>query len=80
MDVALEAARSHASQAKVAKHFDKVYKDECMLCFRSPFSPWGLYVNLNSFQSFCRHHVDLDHQRAGINLYLHIKQTKVTEI
>lgn len=77
MEVAMEYACSQASQAKVAKHFDKVWKDECMMCFRSPFSPGGLYVNLNSFQGFCRHHVDLDHQRSGNNLYLHIKQTKV---
>ena len=49
---ALEAARAHAGEAKQAKHFDKVFKDECMMCFRSPFSPDGLYVNLNSFQGF----------------------------
>lgn len=75
---ALEAARSHASEAKQAKHFDKVFKDECMMCFRSPLSPGGLYVDLNSFQGFCRHHVDLDHERSGNVLYLHIKQTKVS--
>ncbi|KAG7673554.1 hypothetical protein KSW81_006756 [Nannochloris sp. 'desiccata'] len=74
---ALEAARSHAGEAKQAKKFDKVFKDECMVCFRSPFSPDGLYVNLNTFQGFCRHHVDLDHERSGNVLYLNIKQTKV---
>lgn len=75
---ALEAARSHAGEAKQAKKFDKVFKDECMVCFRSPFSPDGLYVNLNTFQGFCRHHVDLDHERSGNVLYLNIKQTKVS--
>jgi ubiquitin carboxyl-terminal hydrolase 5/13 len=78
MEEALEVARAHASEAKQAKHFDKVFKDECMMCFRSPFSPDGLYVNLNTFQGFCRHHMDLDHERSGNVLYLHIKQTKVS--
>ena len=75
---ALQVACSHASEAKQAKHFDKVFKDECMLCFRSPLSPGGLYVNLNTFQGFCRHHVDLDHECSGNVLYLNIKQTKVS--
>lgn len=73
----MEAIAGNASKAKTAGHYDKVWKDDCMLCFRSPLSPGGLYVNLATFEGFCRHHVGLDQARSGGVLYLHIKQTKV---
>jgi hypothetical protein len=31
-------------------HADKVYRDECMFSFDTPFSEGGLYLNLSTFQ------------------------------
>ena len=51
-----------------------------MLCFCTPQSPDGLYVNLHTFQGFCRDHISFDQQRNGGVLYLHMKSVKVGEI
>ncbi|KAI1717809.1 ubiquitin carboxyl-terminal hydrolase domain-containing protein [Ditylenchus destructor] len=35
----------------------KVYKDECVYCYRTPFFPGGLYVCLKKFVALCPHHI-----------------------
>lgn len=55
---------------------DKVYRDECMFSFDSPFSPEGVFVNLHTFQCFGQSFLELDRSRGG-QLYLNIKSTKV---
>ncbi|CAJ0956668.1 unnamed protein product, partial [Mesorhabditis belari] len=35
----------------------KVYKDECIYCFNTPFFEGGLYVCLKTYCSFCPRHV-----------------------
>lgn len=47
------------------KHFDKVYKDECMYSFDTPESPGGLFVNLKTFQVLC-----LAQIKQGRSLYI----------
>ncbi|KAI8465117.1 MAG: hypothetical protein J3K34DRAFT_473698, partial [Monoraphidium minutum] len=58
-------------------HYDKVYKEECVYSFDTPFSPGGLYVNLKTFQGFGADYVGLDHEKTGNVLYLHERWTKV---
>ena len=77
MSGALDVARTNAHRVKVATHYDKVWKDECMLCYCTPRSPGGLYINLGTFQAFCPDHVQMDQERTGQVLYLHAKSNKV---
>eukprot|EP00879_Flechtneria_rotunda_P017301 GHRR01018124.1.p1 GENE.GHRR01018124.1~~GHRR01018124.1.p1 ORF type:complete len:265 (+),score=52.51 GHRR01018124.1:327-1121(+) len=58
-------------------HFDKVYKDECMYSFDNPESPGGLYVNLKSYQGVGEDYLELDHQKSGNTLYLHLLWERV---
>ncbi|CAD7697819.1 unnamed protein product [Ostreobium quekettii] len=73
----LDLVRKHMSTVRTASHYDKVYKDECMFSFDTPFSPGGLYINLNTFQGFGEEYVALDHERTQNALYLHEKWHKV---
>jgi ubiquitin carboxyl-terminal hydrolase 5/13 len=50
---------------KSPQHFDKVYKDECVFTFDTPYSENGLCVNLKSWQGFAADMVDVDIQRGG---------------
>lgn len=50
-----------------------IWKDECAFSFQTPFSKTGLFMNLESFQSFSEHFIGLDHDRTGNNLYLNLK-------
>ncbi|GBF95360.1 ubiquitin carboxyl-terminal hydrolase [Raphidocelis subcapitata] len=60
-------------------HHTKVYKEECMYSFDTPFSAGGLYVNLKTFQGVGSDFLDLDHEKGGAptTLYLHEAWTKV---
>ena len=53
-----------------------VFKDECMFCHDTPYSPEGLFVSLNSFRGYSRDHVALDHakSRRETSLYLNIRK------
>lgn len=51
----------------------KVWKDECAFTFDTPTSEYGLFVNLNTFQSFGLNAVALDRSRTGCSIYLQIK-------
>ena len=46
----LPVIRSQFSKIKLCSTHDKVYKDECLLSFDTPFSPGGLYVNISTLQ------------------------------
>eukprot|EP00112_Aurelia_sp_Birch-Aquarium-sp1_P012383 Seg2604.5 transcript_id=Seg2604.5/GoldUCD/mRNA.D3Y31 product="Ubiquitin carboxyl-terminal hydrolase 5" protein_id=Seg2604.5/GoldUCD/D3Y31 len=53
---------------------DKVYKDECMLCYQTPFSDGGLFVSFNNLQGFCQEHVKSFTQKSGKDAFLHLKK------
>jgi len=55
----------------------KVYNEQCVLSFATPFSEDGIYLNLNSYQSFARNYVDFDFARTGNPCYLNIKKREV---
>ena len=79
MDSGLESLLAGClSKVKVPQHYDRVFKDECMFSFDTPLSEGGLYLNLNTHQSFGKEYVDMVHQsRTEFPLYLHIKWTRV---
>lgn len=77
-EAVLDLVREHMrADAKAPGTYDAVYKDECMFCFGSSESPGGLYINLRTHQAFDEQHVDMDHERTGVVLYLHQQASKV---
>jgi len=50
---------------------EKVYKDECVLTFDTPFTTEGLYVNLATLQGVSADLLEIDCLRTGSKLYLH---------
>eukprot|EP01039_Chlorochromonas_danica_P011056 gene11056-12314_t len=55
----------------------KVYKDECVYSFDSPYSETGLYLNLLTMQGVGENYLQLDVQRTHCKLYLLQKWKKV---
>ncbi len=51
----LPIIRSQFSKLKICGPQDKVYKDECVYSFDSPFSDGGLFVNMATFQGCLLH-------------------------
>merc|ERR550514_900815 len=73
----LDKIRSAMRGIRVAGAYDKVFNDECLLSFDTPYSAGGLYVSLRSYQGFGADYVALDQQRTGNSLYLHLSWKKV---
>jgi len=78
-ELTLIRAAMRSPGVKVAGAYDKVYNDECVLSFDTPFSPTGLYVSLTTFQGFGEPHVMLDHERTGNALYVHFRARRVAK-
>lgn len=78
-EAGLAKVRALMSGLQVPQHYDKVYKDECVYCFDSPFSPHGLYVNIRSRLAFGEDYVGKDAAKAGPSgaLYLLQKWTRI---
>ncbi|KAG8191918.1 hypothetical protein JTE90_007718 [Oedothorax gibbosus] len=66
----------HIQNVRIPTSGDKVYKDECVLCFDSPESDNGLYVCMSSFLGFCRKHVESYFSKTSNSLFLHLKRYK----
>ncbi|CEF65782.1 Ubiquitin carboxyl-terminal hydrolase [Strongyloides ratti] len=56
---------------------DKVFKDECIYCFRTPYSEGGIFVCLETFAGFCLKHVlnYINHYEKKV--FLNISKKKV---
>ena len=74
----LKVLRAQASKCRVPQELSTVEKDECMFSFDSPWSPNGLYTNLNTWESFGRDYVEGDSARNGQLVYLFQQFYKVT--
>jgi len=78
MEASIEKIRSVMSGVKAPQHYDKVFKDECVFSFDTPFSEGGLAVNLKTWQGLGADMVSLDLQRnGGTGLYLVHKYKRV---
>ena len=66
-----------AEELRVPSAYDKVYNDECMYSFDSPYSDNGLYISLHTYEGvgvkYLRHHSE----KTGSILYLHSKWIQV---
>ena len=72
----LSILRSSFSRLKIPTVHDKVYNDECVLTFDSPFSDNGLYVNIITWQGFGEDVLQYDISKGG-RVYLHQKWTQI---
>ena len=73
---ALTAVRAEMGKMRMPSANDKVYKDECVLSFDSPFTDTGLYVNLVTYQGFGKDYLEADIRKGG-RVYLHEKWTQI---
>ena len=73
----LPVIRGEFSKLRVPQVHDKVYNDECMFSFDSPFTDTGLYVNMSTFLGYGVDHYLADSARTGCKLYVHLKWTQV---
>lgn len=76
---ALPIIRAEMSKLRVPVASDKVYKDECMFSFDSPFSDGGLFVNMVTLKGYGKDYLDKDMQSTGCKLYLHLKWDQVAK-
>ena len=60
METLLDRVRASMRGLVPATEYDKVYNDECVLSFDSPFSPGGLYVSLRTYLGFGAQHVGVE--------------------
>lgn len=56
---------------------NNIWKEECAFSFATPFSKNGLFLNLQTFQSFSEAFIGLDHDRTGNTLYLNMRFEKI---
>ena len=68
--------RSQISKLKIPSAHEKVYNDECVLSFDSPFSDNGLFVNMSTYMGYGADHYLADSAKSKCLLYLHEKWTQ----
>ncbi|KAF8368018.1 usp-5 [Pristionchus pacificus] len=67
------------SAYSIPNHESKIFKDECMFCYTSPYHPGGLYICLKTFTAFCEHHMREMAERRGRNVFLQLKSKKTRD-
>lgn len=77
ISTALPLVRGEFGKLRMPSSHDKVYKDECVLSFDSPFSEGGLYVNVSTWMGYGQDYFLQDFERTGNRLYLHEKWAQV---
>lgn len=73
----LPLLRGEMSKMRVPHHRDKVYKDECVYSFDSPYTDTGLYVNTVTFNGVGQRFLNHDSRVSGCKVYLHQKWAQV---
>lgn len=69
--------QSNISNYKIPTIYDKIYKDECIYSYDSPYSDDGLYVNLVSFHGIGKDYLHYDIYKTNQTIYLHIKFNQI---
>eukprot|EP00621_Florenciella_sp_RCC1693_P016503 CAMPEP_0182531890 /NCGR_PEP_ID=MMETSP1323-20130603/10212_1 /TAXON_ID=236787 /ORGANISM="Florenciella parvula, Strain RCC1693" /LENGTH=833 /DNA_ID=CAMNT_0024741539 /DNA_START=51 /DNA_END=2548 /DNA_ORIENTATION=- len=57
--------------------YDKVYNDECVFSFDTPFSPGGLYVSLTNWQGVSASYLTSHSTKTSSPVYVLIKKVRV---
>ena len=66
----------YSTEARLATVNDRVYKDQCVYTYETPFSPDGLYVCLNRFIGVARSMIPIYFDKTKSHLYLRIKMSR----
>lgn len=69
--------QSNIHKYKIPANNDKVYKDECIYSFDSPYSDEGLFVNLISFHGIGKDYLHYDIYKSNQFIYLHLKYNQI---
>lgn len=67
----LQIIRSQLTNIRIPTTHSKIYKDECVLSFDSPYSSTGLFINLQTFFSYNVEQYLHNSVITGNKLYLH---------
>lgn len=76
----ISVIRAEISKLKIPGTHEKVYNDECMLSFDSPFSDSGLFVNMSTFLGYGVDYYLTDSARTNCRLFVHEKWTQIPRI
>lgn len=76
----LPLLRNEMGKMRIPHHHDKVYKDECVYSFDSPYSDSGLFVNTINFNGVGERFLKHDSRVSGCKVYLHQKWTQVPHV
>ncbi|PIA31158.1 hypothetical protein AQUCO_05200036v1 [Aquilegia coerulea] len=74
----MEFLRSNLSKVRIPEPTNRIYKQECCICFDTPKSECGLFIDMNSFLAFGKDCVVWNYEKTGNSVYLHIQQIKKT--
>jgi ubiquitin carboxyl-terminal hydrolase 5/13 len=72
-DAVLRLIRSQFAHIKAPGPRDRVFKNESLLDFDTPFSPGGLYVSLATWAAYGERFIQAERAASGGVLYLHQK-------
>ena len=72
----LAVIRGEISKVKIPGAYDKVYNDECVVSFDSPFSDGGLFVNMSTFLGYGVDHYLGDSSKSSCRLFVREKWTQ----
>lgn len=75
----LSLIRADISKIAPATAGDRVFKDECVYCFDSPFSDSGLFVNLQSYVGVSQQHLKFEKSPCRLFLFQKWEQVKKPE-
>lgn len=73
----LPVLRGEMSKMRIPSRDTRVYKDECVYSFDSPYSDGGLYVNTLNFRGVGQRYLEIDSIKTGCKVYLHEVWTQV---
>eukprot|EP00271_Cylindrocystis_brebissonii_P006504 TRINITY_DN19281_c0_g1_i1.p1 TRINITY_DN19281_c0_g1~~TRINITY_DN19281_c0_g1_i1.p1 ORF type:complete len:853 (+),score=178.72 TRINITY_DN19281_c0_g1_i1:93-2651(+) len=62
----------YVSYVRIPEAGTRIYKEECCMCFDTPLSPGGLFIDLTSFLAFGKECVSWNQIKTGHPLYLRI--------
>ncbi|KAH7721977.1 ubiquitin carboxyl-terminal hydrolase [Aphelenchoides avenae] len=74
-----ELLQLEAAGLRKATVGDRVFKDECMRCFNTPYFPGGLFVCLKTFVGLCGNHIHSYAQKTGAKFFVNIRKHKLVE-
>lgn len=78
-DESLAILRSNIPNMKLVTKHDKVYKDECIYSFDTPYSDNGLFLNIITLQSYGKDYINYDIDNNN-QIYLHLKYTQTPKV